>query len=449
MKKFIACCICSFVCLKGVVNAQDYKVKYTPSAGFVGAANYSRFHIGDYNRPSESDWKWGWGAGIFLNFPVGNVFSIEPQVLYNRIGSEVKLMDLSPDIHLDQQLDYISVPLLFKFNAGRYVALMIGPQFDFLVKAKDKIRDVDNKDSFRNTDIAATAGFEIFPREKITIYGRYSHGFQNIDHATQPEYFNQNFQAGLKFRLFGKRVKVAPPPPPPVVDTDNDGVPDSTDKCPTEAGVVKYNGCPVPDTDKDGINDDDDKCPTEAGTAKYNGCPVPDTDKDGINDEEDKCPDVAGISEFQGCPVPDQDKDGVPDKDDKCPTIAGVAENAGCPAIPAFDAATVEFVTGSTKLTSKGLKELDDMIEYLKKYPELYLEVIGHTDNVGNAAFNQSLSEKRASAVVNAVVKKGISRDRLGSKGFGMDQPVADNSTKEGRAKNRRVEFKFSQVKPL
>src|SRR6185436_3963152 len=89
-------------------------------------------------------------------------------------------------------------------------------------------------------------------------------------------------------------VIVPPPPPPPPKDSDNDGIIDDNDKCPTTPGVAKYEGCPVPDTDKDGINDDNDKCINQPGVARYQGCPVPDTDGDGVNDEEDKCPKVAG-----------------------------------------------------------------------------------------------------------------------------------------------------------
>jgi outer membrane protein OmpA-like peptidoglycan-associated protein len=85
------------------------------------------------------------------------------------------------------------------------------------------------------------------------------------------------------------------------------------------------------------------------------------------------------------------------------------------------------------------------MLDYLNKYPEIKLAIEGHTDNVGKPEFNQELSQKRAEAVKAAIVKKGISEDRISAKGFGMDQPIDDNKTAAGKAKNRRVEFKFSQ----
>ena len=264
-------------------------------------------------------------------------------------------------------------------------------------------------------------------------------------------YNHTAYTIGIASPIGGEKpepVKATPPPPPAPapapVDTDKDGINDKDDKCPTVAGVAKYNGCPVPDTDKDGINDENDKCPTVAGVAKYNGCPVPDTDKDGVNDEEDKCPTVAGLARYQGCPIPDTDKDGVNDEEDKCPKEAGVAANKGCPEIEkqvAELAKSVYFPTGSTTVGKEAAKTLDAVVEILNKYTDTKLNIEGHTDNVGQAAHNQALSTNRAKSVYNYLVEKGIARGRLEYLGLGMNHPVADNNTVEGRAKNRRTEI--------
>lgn len=429
--------------------AQDSTKTPSIAGGLIGAGNYSRFKITDRgNLPLESKWKWGYAAGVYLNFPLGNVVSIEPQVLYSAVGTKV---ETNGNEIVDQQLNYLSVPLLIKFHLGEYVALGVGPQFDFTLSAKEKKMDVDNKDDFKSTSIGATGGIEFFPRARVTLYGRYTHGLTKIEEpsTTAPFYYNQLFQAGLKFKLFGnKRAKAAPPPPPPPpappVDTDNDGIVDSLDKCPTQAGTAKYNGCPVPDSDGDGVNDEQDKCPQQAGVARYDGCPIPDSDGDGINDDLDKCPQEKGVAQYNGCPVPDSDKDGIPDTQDKCPGIAGVPENGGCPAIPKFNATNIQFVTGKAALTTASLRELTEIVEYMNQYKEITLEIAGHTDNVGKAASNQVLSEKRAEAVKAALIKRGIASDRLTSVGYGMDQPIEDNTTAAGRARNRRVEFKFA-----
>jgi OOP family OmpA-OmpF porin len=249
-------------------------------------------------------------------------------------------------------------------------------------------------------------------------------------------------------------VMVAPPPPPVVVaaptpvDTDKDGINDKDDKCPTVAGVAKYNGCPVPDTDKDGINDENDKCPTIKGVAKYNGCPIPDTDKDGVNDEEDKCPSVPGLARYQGCPIPDTDGDGVNDEEDKCPTIKGARENNGCPELKAtynFDNKKVQFLSGSAVLTKASKVELNKVVKALNENPTLKLFVEGHTDASGNDKINQPLSMKRANAVKDYLVAQKVDAARLTAEGFGSTQPIGDNKTPKGKALNRRVDFKVQE----
>ena len=255
------------------------------------------------------------------------------------------------------------------------------------------------------------------------------------------------YSFGLGGSIGKKKVEpiVAPPAPPvPVVtDRDGDGIPDADDKCPDVAGLAKYGGCPIPDTDKDGINDENDKCPTVPGLAKFQGCP--DRDGDGIQDSEDKCPDVFGLARYQGCPIPDGDNDGVNDEEDKCPTIPGVLENGGCPRID-FNAAAVQFLTGSATLTTGAKAELNKAVKILNEtYPNIKVSIEGHTDNTGDPGKNQILSEKRAASVKTYLVGKKVAADRLTTAGYGQDTPIADNATKEGKAKNRRVEFKVSQ----
>ncbi len=103
----------------------------------------------------------------------------------------------------------------------------------------------------------------------------------------------------------------------------------------------------------------------------------------------------------------------------------------------------VKFQTGSANLTDDSRYELDNLIGALNKYPEMVIEVMGHTDNVGNPTGNQTLSNSRAASVVNYLLNKGVNSSRMTSKGYGDKVPVEDNATAEGRAKNRRTEFKI------
>jgi outer membrane protein OmpA-like peptidoglycan-associated protein len=231
----------------------------------------------------------------------------------------------------------------------------------------------------------------------------------------------------------------------PQRDRDGDGILDSADLCPETPGLAKFSGCP--DTDQDGIEDRLDKCPTVPGLERYQGCPIPDTDKDGLNDEADSCINIPGPWSNQGCPLPDTDKDGVPDVQDKCPDKAGLKENNGCPTIEVTIqqinsyARSIWFETGSSELNMDSKQSLDQIYQILQEQPRLYLNIEGHTDNIGTHESNLLLSRNRARAVELYLVNKGIAQDRLKSMGFGQTRPVVDNTTKEGRAKNRRVEF--------
>jgi OmpA-OmpF porin, OOP family len=226
-------------------------------------------------------------------------------------------------------------------------------------------------------------------------------------------------------------------------DKDGDGIEDQFDRCADVKGTV--NGCP--DTDGDGVADKDDECPNDKGGMK--GCP--DTDSDGVADNEDKCKDVAGVARYDGCPVPDTDKDGVNDEEDKCPTNAGLAGNNGCPVIKKeikqaidFAAKNILFRFASDTILQTSYKSLNEVVKVLKENPGLKLAIEAHADNRGSSQGNMFWSEKRAKAVANYFISKGIEASRISSKGFGDTVPIADNATPEGRAKNRRVEMKVS-----
>ncbi|MBI1933584.1 MAG: OmpA family protein [Ignavibacteriales bacterium] len=105
----------------------------------------------------------------------------------------------------------------------------------------------------------------------------------------------------------------------------------------------------------------------------------------------------------------------------------------------------VHFKTNSDVITNDSKKILDNAANVLSKMPNVNIEIQGHTDSDGNDQYNQVLSEKRAISVKNYLVQKGISVDRLTTAGFGETQPISDNSTPEGKAKNRRIEFQISK----
>ena len=229
------------------------------------------------------------------------------------------------------------------------------------------------------------------------------------------------------------------------VDTDGDGVNDDMDQCPgTPAGTpVNSDGCPLPqDDDGDGVTNDIDKCPGTAAGAKVDasGCEL-DSDGDGVGDSRDQCPNTpAGAKvDEKGCEL-DTDGDGVVDSADKCPdTPKGDRVDAfGCSFKEEIKLPGVVFETGKAELKPESLPILEGAIATLKRYPEIKIEVAGHTDSRGSDAFNLDLSSRRAQAVLKYLQDGGVT-NTLTSRGYGERQPVASNTSDEGRQQNRRV----------
>jgi OOP family OmpA-OmpF porin len=231
-------------------------------------------------------------------------------------------------------------------------------------------------------------------------------------------------------------------------DADNDGIKDSDDSCPNVAGLVAMNGCP--DADGDAIADKDDMCPNAKGTKENKGCP--DTDGDGVVDKNDKCSTEAGPMANGGCPWPDTDGDSVLDKDDKCPEVAGIASEGGCPEVISNEAKmgmdsfanAILFNTGRASFKPGITNELDGMVAIMNQFPSAEFAVRGYADTTGSVSNNLKLSDKRANAVRDYLVKNGIDAVRLTVKGFGEESPVDTNMNRAGREKNRRVEVKVT-----
>jgi outer membrane protein OmpA-like peptidoglycan-associated protein len=238
----------------------------------------------------------------------------------------------------------------------------------------------------------------------------------------------------------------------PETDADADGVLDAQDKCPLVKGVADNNGCPDTDKDGDTVVDRLDKCVDVKGVVENAGCPDTDADGDTVVDRLDQCVNEQGPEKNKGCPYPDTDKDGVADPFDNCPTEAGPADNQGCPAkVKQLIVMTSEkliikdkiyFDTNKATIQARSNALLDQVVAILKAHTEIKLmNVEGHTDNSGDAAFNKQLSEDRAVAVTAYLTKKGIMPERLKPLGYGPEKPADTNDTPAGRENNRRVEF--------
>src|ERR1043165_4477909 len=249
--------------------------------------------------------------------------------------------------------------------------------------------------------------------------------YQAKDHA---EIAEKNAKLAIEKSPKDKCTEQAVKLPPKPGDRDGDGLTDDVDKCPDDPeDFDKFedeDGCPEADNDGDGLADKVDQCPNEA------------EDKDAFEDDD-------------GCPDPDNDHDTFLDKDDKCPNEFGVAPD-GCPkkytnvvvtATKIEIKQTVYFEFNKATIKPVSFPLLNEAAQAMKDNPTLKVEVQGHTDSVGNDAFNLKLSQKRAESVKAYLVKQGVAADRMVPKGYGENVPIADNRTADGRSQNRRVEF--------
>jgi len=179
-----------------------------------------------------------------------------------------------------------------------------------------------------------------------------------------------------------------------------------------------------------------------------------DNDGDGITDSQDKCPnepeDRDGFQDEDGCPDLDNDGDTVADTSDECPNEAGNPNNRGCPVkyknIVVTEnkielRQTIYFATNKARILPKSFSLLNEVAKALQDRPTIQVRIEGHTDSVGNDAYNLRLSQGRAAAVKSYLVKQGIEPGRLESVGYGEKRPIANNLTRVGGSMNRRVEF--------
>lgn len=179
--------------------------------------------------------------------------------------------------------------------------------------------------------------------------------------------------------------------------------------------------------------------------------PPADMDGDGVVDAADQCPATpkgAGVDRV-GCPL-DSDRDGVADYKDSCPgTAAGVSvDSKGCEVVK-YKAVSVnlnvQFGNNSADVESAYATQMQALAYVLKADPSSTVTIKGHTDSLGAADYNQQLSQRRAEAVAKYMIDNyGVAASQVKAVGYGESQPVADNATAAGRAKNRRVEAEVS-----
>lgn len=356
------------------------------------------------------------------------------------------------NLNIDEQFSYG-----LRFQMNDYDLLGLVPELSF-----DRTTDTDYESSNADTAINRFAfnglydfkdfsdsltpylligiGYEDVEDEKngydSSMYGNWGGGVKwkivddialraEVKHLIRTDDGGNELYYGIGLSIpFGEKVSNEPAKEEPkkevaesivVLDSDNDGITDSRDRCPnTPAGVkVDSDGCAL-DSDNDGVADYKDRCPKtlEGRVVDENGC-----EKDG-------------------------DKDGVVDALDKCPTtVPGAAvDKNGCAESVILD---IRFENDSSKINEGYSPKLEEYTQFLKNNPAYNVLIVGHTDSKGSNVHNQKLSEQRAASVKASLVKGGIDTARISTLGKGEDEAIADNKTAEGRAKNRRIEARL------
>ena len=394
--------------------------------------------------------------GLRVAYFIKPWFGVEAEL--NLIVTATKYTDKSANIYGGR------LQLIFQYpNLSKYVVpyASIGDGFDH-ISSPDTTLGSD-------TDWAphVGAGFRFLVHRSVTV--RLDGRFLRAPSQQPPYHLNASlgeFMLGVSYRPSKAPAEQPPPPPPPAVDTDGDGVFDNDDKCRSEAEDKDLfddtDGCPDPDNDADGVLDADDRCPLEAedkdGFEDTDGCNDKDNDADGVADTQDKCPGEAEdrdtFKDTDGCPDPDNDGDAFVDAQDKCPNeaevINGFEDDDGCAdkgnALVVVSPDRLELLESivfkKTVIQKESLNLLAQIGATLRAHPEiLRLRITVYVNPSKKPGDDRRLSEQRAMAIREYLIKFGIDEKRLDPRGFGGDSPLVDPKTKNAAAINDRVDL--------
>lgn len=390
-------------------------------ASFGLTGKYLHEGVGANVAPGTDDAINGYGVdfGFGLQLTDEIRFGLNVQDMVGKLGSVDEVQDIPTDLRMGLaawpiqgltaafDVEKVQDEEDWKFHLGGEYRIPLNEDLGCAVRA-----------GLNDGHFAAGLGFRVRFLDFDYAYVNDNQAFLNENHR---------FSVALKFGAEEPMVTG-------VQDTDKDGIPDNVDQCPTIAedidGFQDADGCPDPDNDGDGILDVNDDCPNQAedidGWQDSDGCPDVDNDGDGILDKDDKCPNVA--EDFEGF----EDTDGCPEGGNKAACIPGLAYIN-------FKFATAE-ISGADPVPV-----LENAAQLMRENASWKLKITGHTDNIGSDDANSKLSMRRAEAVKDYLVKRGVSADRISTDGKGESQPIDTNDTDLGRARNRRIEFQVIQ----
>lgn len=374
---------------------------------FAAMGSYQRL---DNIRPAD---KSGYGAQFVFGLPVTEGMNLETTTFVTYMPRKV---DKKADLSYGLGLDFLGV--MRREETNLFALIGAGA-------LREDISHVEAIAPYINIGAGFMGKLPWFPAWSYRAEARAIYDMNEdaapgtgTDNVIEPR-FNLGLQYGFGF---------AAPAPILPVDSDGDGVVDPSDLCPnTPPGTaVDASGCPAApaDSDGDGVADPIDQCPgTPPGTVvDATGCPPP----------------VPGVD-------PDLDHDGVRNELDQCPNTppSFKVDVVGCMVEQTVALQSINFEFDSDKLTTGASSILDGIGDSLLAQTAVKVLITGHTDSLGAQSYNLALSQRRAKSVMVYLVGKGVDPTRLSSEGEGEFSPIASNDTDDGRAQNRRVEFKI------
>ncbi|MCB9661497.1 MAG: OmpA family protein [Polyangiales bacterium] len=392
------------------------------------------------------------GAGLWLTERIG--LSVRARIGFGNGGGTLAFVQVGLRAHFRLVVPKPDGFHLSLFLGGGVGQIQVRPKQEPTMSG-GSIQRPWAQTGIAGAELGANIGYRFTPNVGIIV--------QPGVYALFPD-FSLGLQATVGLDLAFGAVGGAPPPPPEPEpeddDRDGDRILNHNDACPDEAedvdGFEDTDGCPELDNDNDGIVDAADACPREAedmdGFEDGDGCPERDNDGDGVPDVDDACPNEVGVGIARGCPEPDRDGDGLVDRMDNCPDEAGPRENHGCQEEQFVEiqedrlviTQIIYFRTNRDVIEERSFHLLAQIANVLNAHPEIQrVSIEGHTDSRGRARNNLRLSQRRALAVMNHLVRTGgVDPARLSSEGYGSERPVIENATtEEEHAQNRRVEF--------
>lgn len=312
--------------------------------------------------------------------------------------------------------------------------------FDMPIYLSAGLNRIDFEDN--NTALSFGFGYRHQFNEKLSAFAEAKR------YVALSDSLNSDVSLSLGIRYdFGKSITPKPVSRKSINnDLDGDGVLNQQDQCPQTPANVPVDNSGCHDSDNDGVFNNADRCPNSPLNAVVNANGCVDSDQDGVLDSKDQCPQSARGSKVNAVGCADDDRDGVNNELDLCPNSqpGDKVSKTGCVTAKESIELSILFENDASDIKAAYHSQLNKVAKYMVKYPDTKITITGHTSKVGNAQYNQILSEKRAESVARMLANTyGVDINRITVEGKGESMLKLSGNTAEAHRLNRRIEASF------